>query len=199
MLYSEVNDLRANVNSYKLEQWQKKQPDPNSANKLTTTKVETARENQLQRPSNVQKELQKKAAQAGTKQVLALNDAASTNIPQNSHYVWSAPASCKSNMEKFIGENLMNKIGVVITVIGVAIDAKYSIENNLISPLTRIILGYLSSVVLLCIGMKLKTNYDIEQFINRIPKQLTSLTLESRRTITKLTGMSCPLTPCLSK
>jgi|GEM_PF-3429744 len=199
MLYSEVNDLRANVNSYKLEQWQKKQPDPNSANKLTTTKVETARENQLQRPSNVQKELQKKAAQAGTKQVLALNDAASTNIPQNSHYVWSAPASCKSNMEKFIGENLMNKIGVVITVIGVAIDAKYSIENNVISPLTRIIIGYLSSVVLLCIGMKLKTNYDIEQFINRIPKQLTSLTLESRRTITKLTGMSCPLTPCLSK
>jgi uncharacterized membrane protein len=199
MLYSEVNDLRANVNSYKLEQWQKKQPDPNSANKLTTTKVETARENQLQRPSNVQKEPQKKAAQAGTKQVLALNDAASTNIPQNSHYVWSAPASCKSNMEKFIGENLMNKIGVVITVIGVAIDAKYSIENNVISPLTRIIIGYLSSVVLLCIGMKLKTNYDIEQFINRIPKQLTSLTLESRRTITKLTGMSCPLTPCLSK
>jgi uncharacterized membrane protein len=102
-------------------------------------------------------------------------------------------------MEKFIGENLISKIGVVITVIGVAIDAKYSIENNLISPLTRIILGYLSSVVLLCIGMKLKTNYDIEQFINRIPKQLTSLTLESRRTITKLTGMSCPLTPCLSK
>ena len=199
MLYSEVNDLRANVNSYKLEQWQKKQPDPNSANKLTTTKVETARENQLQRPSNVQKEPQKKAAQAGTKQVLALNDAASTNIPQNSHYVWSAPASCKSNMEKFIGENLISKIGVVITVIGVAIDAKYSIGNNLISPLTRIILGYLSSVVLLCIGMKLKTNYDIEQFINRIPKQLTSLTLESRRTITKLTGMSCPLTPCLSK
>jgi hypothetical protein len=28
MLYSEVNDLRANVNSYKLEQWQKKTARP---------------------------------------------------------------------------------------------------------------------------------------------------------------------------
>jgi uncharacterized membrane protein len=86
----------------------------------------------------------------------------------------------------------MNKIGVINTVIGVAMGAKYSIENNLISPLTRIVLGYLSGVILLRIGMKLKPNYDIEQFKNRIPKQLISLTLGSRRTITKLTGMSCP-------
>jgi len=49
----------------------------------------------------------------------------------------------KSNLEKFIGENLINKIGILITVIGVFIGTKYSIENNLISPLTRIILGYL--------------------------------------------------------
>jgi uncharacterized membrane protein len=184
--------LRANIDPCNLEQWQKNQPDPNSANKLTRTKAETARENQLQRPSNVQEKPQKKAAQAGTEQVLAPHDTASTNVPQNSHYVWSAPASRKSNLEKFIDENLMNKIGVINTVIGVAMGAKYSIENNLISPLTRIVLGYLSGVILLRIGMKLKPNYDIEQFKNRIPKQLISLTLGSRRTITKLTGMSCP-------
>ena len=39
----------------------------------------------------------------------------------------------KSDLEKFIGENLINKIGIVITVIGVVIGAKYSIENDLIS------------------------------------------------------------------
>ena len=64
-----------------------------------------------------------------------------------------------SSLEKFIGENLINKIGILITVIGVAIGAKYSIENELISPLTRIILGYLSGAVLLGIGMKLKAKY----------------------------------------
>ncbi len=66
----------------------------------------------------------------------------------------------KSDIEKFIGENLINKIGIAITVIGVAIGAKYSIENDLISPLTRIILGYLMGVGLLGFGMKLKKKYE---------------------------------------
>ncbi|MBQ4822613.1 DUF2339 domain-containing protein [Aquimarina sp. MMG016] len=66
----------------------------------------------------------------------------------------------KSNLEKFIGENLINKIGIIITVIGVAIGAKYSIENDLISPLTRIILGYLTGLGLLGVGMKLKKKYE---------------------------------------
>jgi len=65
----------------------------------------------------------------------------------------------KSDLEKFIGENLINKIGIIITVIGVAIGAKYSIENELISPLTRIILGYIAGFSLLAIGLKLKKNY----------------------------------------
>jgi len=66
----------------------------------------------------------------------------------------------KSDIEKFIGENLINKIGIAITVIGVAIGAKYSIENDLISPLTRIILGYLFGLGLLGFGIKLKDKYE---------------------------------------
>ncbi|WP_179334764.1 DUF2339 domain-containing protein [Winogradskyella costae] len=66
----------------------------------------------------------------------------------------------KSSIEKFIGENLLNKIGIIITVIGVAIGAKYSIENDLISPLTRIILGYVMAIGLLGFGFKLKEKYE---------------------------------------
>lgn len=65
----------------------------------------------------------------------------------------------KSDIEKFIGENLINKIGILITIIGVAIGAKYSIENDLISPLTRIILGYAMGLGLLGFGLKLKEKY----------------------------------------
>lgn len=64
------------------------------------------------------------------------------------------------DLEKFIGENLISKIGVLILIIGVAIGAKYSIENNLISPLTRIVMGYITGVVLLGTGMKLKDKYE---------------------------------------
>ncbi|EDP98311.1 DUF2339 domain-containing protein [Kordia algicida OT-1] len=66
----------------------------------------------------------------------------------------------ESNIEKFIGENLLNKIGILITIIGVSIGVKYSIENDLISPLTRIILGYISGITLLGFGIKLKKDYE---------------------------------------
>lgn len=65
----------------------------------------------------------------------------------------------QSDLEKFIGENLISKIGIAITIIGVAIGAKYSIEHDLISPLTRIILGYLAGAGLLGFGIKLKGKY----------------------------------------
>ncbi len=68
-------------------------------------------------------------------------------------------AKQKSDIEKFIGENLINKIGILITIVGVAIGAKYSIENDLISPLTRIILGYIMGFGLLGVGLKLKEKY----------------------------------------
>ena len=63
------------------------------------------------------------------------------------------------DLEKFIGEKLISKIGIGITVIGVAIGAKYSIDHNLISPTTRIILGYVMSLAILGIGIKLKSKY----------------------------------------
>jgi uncharacterized membrane protein len=65
-----------------------------------------------------------------------------------------------SNIEKFIGENLINKIGILITIIGVGIGAKYAIEHQLINPLTRILLGYLVGFVLFGFAIKLKKDYN---------------------------------------
>lgn len=66
----------------------------------------------------------------------------------------------KSDLEKFVGENLINKIGIVILIIGVGIGAKYSIDHQLISPLTRIILGYLVGLGLLGFGIRLKKKFE---------------------------------------
>jgi uncharacterized membrane protein len=65
----------------------------------------------------------------------------------------------KANLEKFIGENLLSKIGIVILVVGVAIGAKYAIDRNLISPLARIVLGYIFGFGLLGLAVKLKPKY----------------------------------------
>lgn len=69
------------------------------------------------------------------------------------------PPKQKSDLEKFIGENLINKIGIAILVLGVAIGVKYSIDNELISPLTRIILGYFMGLGLIGVAIKLKKDY----------------------------------------
>ena len=71
---------------------------------------------------------------------------------------FSRPKS-KLSLEKFIGENLANKIGIIIIIIGVAIGVKYSIEHDLLTPLMRIILGYLVGLGLLGFGIKLKKKY----------------------------------------
>lgn len=65
-----------------------------------------------------------------------------------------------SNLEKFIGENLSNKIGIIITVLGISIGVKYAIEHDLISPLARIIMGYLTGFVLLGVSVRLRNKYE---------------------------------------
>ncbi len=77
--------------------------------------------------------------------------------------ITTPPAFAKASagaVEKFIGENLINKIGIAITIIGVAIGTKYSIEHQLISPVTRIILGYLLGIGLIVLGIRLKKKYE---------------------------------------
>ena len=85
--------------------------------------------------------------------------APSTPKPQFSLPTINRPKQ-PSDLEKIIGESWINTIGILIVIIGVAIGAKYSIENELISPLTRIILGYLVGVGLLGFGIKLKPKFE---------------------------------------
>ncbi|MDP1620873.1 MAG: DUF2339 domain-containing protein [Bacteroidales bacterium] len=66
----------------------------------------------------------------------------------------------RSDLEKFIGENLINKIGIAVTIIGVGIGAKYAIDHQLISPWTRIFLGYLVGLGLFGFAFRLKKQYE---------------------------------------
>ncbi len=65
----------------------------------------------------------------------------------------------KSDFEKWIGENLISKVGIVITVIGVGFGAKYAIDNDLLSPIVRIISGYILGAALGFIALRLKKKY----------------------------------------
>ena len=65
--------------------------------------------------------------------------------PENTTYqsAKTPPVYCSnSNVEEFVGKNLISLIGIIITVLGVGIGAKYAIDRNLISPTARILIGY---------------------------------------------------------
>ncbi len=66
----------------------------------------------------------------------------------------------KNALEQYVGENLLNKIGILVLLIGIAIGIKYSIDHNLISPIMRIVLGYLSAIGLIALSYRLRRAYE---------------------------------------
>ncbi|MEJ7676782.1 MAG: DUF2339 domain-containing protein [Segetibacter sp.] len=63
-------------------------------------------------------------------------------------------------MEDFIGTNVISKIGILVTIIGVFIGAKYAIDNELISPFMRILAGYCAAAALVSVAFRLKKKYQ---------------------------------------
>ncbi len=63
------------------------------------------------------------------------------------------------NYERFIGENLFGKIGILILVIGIGFFVKYAIDNNWINEVLRTILGFTVGAVLLVIAWFVRKKY----------------------------------------
>lgn len=65
-----------------------------------------------------------------------------------------------STTEEFIGSNILNKIGIAVFVLGVGFGVKYAIDHQLLNPMTRILLGYFTSILLVIIAYRLKKDYS---------------------------------------
>lgn len=63
------------------------------------------------------------------------------------------------NYEKYIGENLFGKIGILILVIGMGLFVKYAIDKDWINELFRTIMGFVVGTGLLLIAERLKKTY----------------------------------------
>lgn len=60
------------------------------------------------------------------------------------------------NYEKFIGENLFGKIGILVFVIGVGFFVKYAIDKDWINETLRTVLGFLTGSALLVVAERLQ-------------------------------------------
>jgi hypothetical protein len=76
----------------------------------------------------------------------------------------AAPASpsrsASSSFEEFIGKNVASKVGILVTIIGIFIGAKYAIDHELVSPLVRVINGYVSGAALIGVAIWLRKKYE---------------------------------------
>lgn len=63
------------------------------------------------------------------------------------------------DLEKFIGENLANKIGIAILVLGVGFFVKYAIDQNWINEIGRVFIGILCGGALLGVAHYLRKTF----------------------------------------
>lgn len=61
--------------------------------------------------------------------------------------------------ENFIGLRLIHLVGIIVLVIGLSIGVKYAIDQELISPITRIAMAYGAGVLLYVLSLRLKKDY----------------------------------------
>src|SRR5690606_36307489 len=64
-----------------------------------------------------------------------------------------------SDLEKFIGENLANKVGIAILVIGIGFFVKYAIDKDWINEIGRVFIGILAGGILLGIAHRLRESF----------------------------------------
>ena len=63
------------------------------------------------------------------------------------------------DLEKFIGENLINKIGIAILVLAIGFFVKYAIDNDWVGPIGRVGIGVVCGAILIGIAHRLRNSY----------------------------------------
>ena len=68
-------------------------------------------------------------------------------------------ATAPTDWEKFIGENLVSKIGIAVLVLAIGFFVKYAIDNDWIGPLGRVGVGLICGTILIGLAHRLRNQY----------------------------------------
>ena len=64
----------------------------------------------------------------------------------------------ETDLEKFIGENLLSKIGIAVLVLGISFFVKYAIDQNWIKEAGRVIIGLIAGGILIGIAHRIRNS-----------------------------------------
>ncbi|HEY5966767.1 MAG TPA: DUF2339 domain-containing protein, partial [Chitinophagaceae bacterium] len=65
---------------------------------------------------------------------------------------FASSSKSETDLEKFIGENLLSKIGITVLVLGISFFVKYAIDQNWIKEAGRVIVGLIAGGILIGIA-----------------------------------------------
>jgi uncharacterized membrane protein len=81
-------------------------------------------------------------------------------LPVTPQESWGEKWSRKNpDLEKFIGENLISKIGIAILVLAIGFFVKYAIDKDWIKPIGRVAIGIVCGGILVAFAHKLRNSY----------------------------------------
>lgn len=69
------------------------------------------------------------------------------------------PPKPPTDLEKFVGENLISKIGIIILVLGIGFFVKYAIDQNWIGEIGRAAIGFLAGGILISLAHYLRKSF----------------------------------------
>lgn len=82
-----------------------------------------------------------------------------TNTSEPTETVWRKWLNNNPDIEKFIGENLINKIGIAVLVLGIGFFVKYAIDKDWIHESGRVLVGLFCGGLLIAIAHRLRNSY----------------------------------------
>ncbi|HEU0136161.1 MAG TPA: DUF2339 domain-containing protein [Flavobacterium sp.] len=90
---------------------------------------------------------------------IIVSPAAPAPAPRPTKTWWVTFKEQNPDLEKFIGENLINKIGVLILVLGISYFVKYAIDKDWINETARAGIGLLCGALVMGVAHKLRKKY----------------------------------------
>jgi hypothetical protein len=70
------------------------------------------------------------------------------------------PEGARFDWEQYVGGNLVNKIGIVVLLLGLGLFVKYAIDRGLFPPVVRVVSGYLAGLALVGTAFYLRKKFE---------------------------------------
>ncbi|MBL4592287.1 MAG: DUF2339 domain-containing protein [Flavobacteriales bacterium] len=163
---NKLNSLNIKIDQIGVEKKKKKTPeeDPVIVNENLLTLMETLPvEEKIEEPKESKAEIIKEEVKPQVVQSVIPEKKIETKVvipqkPKQAAFV-KPKKEKKRDIEKFIGENLINKIGIGILVLGIAYFVRYAIDKEWISEIGRVAIGILSGGILTLFAHRMRKTF----------------------------------------